>query len=74
MTRVPVDSSALRAIGYRAGTLEVQFTNGRVYRWRNVPRHKYRYLRTRAHLRCGMVLGIRPGWCAHGVCQLRAEA
>lgn len=34
---IPVNSSAIRAIGYDAGTLTVEFHTGRVYDHPNVP-------------------------------------
>lgn len=39
MVREPVRSSAIRSIGYDANkkTLEVEFANGRVYQYRDVP-------------------------------------
>lgn len=37
MRRVPVESSVLASVGYRAGTLEVEFVGGAVYRYLEVP-------------------------------------
>jgi hypothetical protein len=37
MERVPVVSSALRSVGYRDGTLEIEFVSGNVYRYFDVP-------------------------------------
>jgi len=39
MERIPVSSSNLAAIGYDpdTGSLEVEFTNGSVYEYKNVP-------------------------------------
>jgi hypothetical protein len=44
MKREPVRSSAIRAVGFdpRSRTLEVEFTNGRVYRYFDVPEFLYR--------------------------------
>jgi KTSC domain len=39
MERVPVDSEALRSVGYKDGTLEIEFTNGSVYQYFDVPEH-----------------------------------
>jgi hypothetical protein len=43
MRRRPVDSSALRSVGYDAGSriLEIEFSSGAVYRYRNVPPKVY---------------------------------
>lgn len=37
MTRIPVQSSNIRAIGYDTGTLEVEFKDGSVYQYADVP-------------------------------------
>ncbi|MBO0828401.1 MAG: KTSC domain-containing protein [Streptosporangiales bacterium] len=37
MRRVWVESSVLASVGYQAGTLEVEFVGGRVYRYLEVP-------------------------------------
>lgn len=44
MKREPVRSSAIRAVGFdsQCRTLEVEFTNGRVYRYFDVPEFLYR--------------------------------
>lgn len=44
--RQPVRSSAIRSIGYDTGssTLEVEFVNGRVYRYLGVPEFLFRGL------------------------------
>lgn len=46
MTLVPVDSSMLSAVGFDAsiGELEAVFTDGAVWRYRNVPERVYREL------------------------------
>ena len=36
-TLIPVDSSAIRAVGYDGSTLTVEFHNGRIYDHPNVP-------------------------------------
>ena len=36
-TLLPVDSSAIRAVGYDGSTLTVEFHNGRIYDHPNVP-------------------------------------
>lgn len=43
MRREPVDSDALRSIGYDIGRriLELEFTSGTVYRYFEVPEHLY---------------------------------
>jgi hypothetical protein len=44
MERVPVDSEALRSVGYKEGTLEIEFTSGDVYQYFDVPRHTHEAL------------------------------
>lgn len=46
MKRIPVDSSSVASISYdqRAATLEVEFRNGGVYRYFEVPEGVYREL------------------------------
>ena len=46
MVHVPVDSSSVASIGYDAETfvLEIQFHNGHVYRYFNVPEAAHRLL------------------------------
>jgi hypothetical protein len=44
MRRLPLESRALRSAGYEAGTLEVEFTSGSVYRYRGVPERVWREL------------------------------
>jgi len=43
MRRVPVSSSAIKAIGYdpRPKVLEVMFSSGRIYRYFHVPPERY---------------------------------
>lgn len=38
MNRTPVSSSLLRGMGHEDGVLEVEFANGKVYRFADVPR------------------------------------
>lgn len=47
MLREVVDSSSLRSVGYDAktSTLEVEFHNGSVYRYRPVPKEMWQSLR-----------------------------
>ncbi len=42
--RTPVRSSALRSVGYEQRVLEVEFTNGAVYQYFDVPPEVYRGL------------------------------
>ena len=44
MTRTPVNSNHLRSVGHepRSGTLEVEFMNGDIYQYENVPMAAYR--------------------------------
>ena len=37
MNRTPVESSNIRAVGYEPRTLEVEFRNGSVYAYSDVP-------------------------------------
>jgi hypothetical protein len=46
MERVPVSSSALRSVAYDGGTLEVEFVNGTVYRYFDVPDRVHALLMT----------------------------
>ena len=48
MHRSLVDSSCLRSVGYDADeeSLELEFTSGAIYRYRNVPPHIYHELMT----------------------------
>lgn len=41
MERKRVSSSNIRSIGYQNITLEVEFNNGRVYQYYNVPENLY---------------------------------
>ena len=46
MDRVPVESSSVASVGYDAATfeLEIEFRNGRTYRYQQVPVAAYRLL------------------------------
>jgi len=46
MERTPVTSSSIAAVGYDSATfeLEVEFRNGRIYRYQQVPIAAYRLL------------------------------
>jgi hypothetical protein len=46
MERTPVDSRAIRSVGYdaQAQELELEFRGGRVYRYRGVPRDVHQFL------------------------------
>jgi KTSC domain len=39
--RLEVTSRAIRSVGYHAGTLELEFVDGDVYRYFLVPRHVF---------------------------------
>ena len=41
MKREAVISRAIRSVGYHAGTLEIEFVDGDVYRYFLVPRHVF---------------------------------
>jgi KTSC domain-containing protein len=48
--RVALTSTAIRAVGYRDGALDVEFTSGAVYRYFGVPRRLYdELLRAESH-------------------------
>ncbi len=46
MQRTPVDSQAIRSVGYDANVLEleIEFRGGRVYRYRGVPSDVHQFL------------------------------
>lgn len=44
MERKLVGSSNIRAIGWENGTLEVEFSNGKVYSYPDVPEDEYKAL------------------------------
>ena len=41
LTMIPVDSSAIRSVGYDGGTLTVEFHSGRIYDHPSVPHSVY---------------------------------
>jgi hypothetical protein len=45
LRRMRVESSVLASIGFEAGTLEVEFVSGAVYRYMDVPAAEYAALR-----------------------------
>ena len=45
MQRVRVESSVFASVGFEAGTLEVEFVSGAVYRYLDVPAARYAELR-----------------------------
>lgn len=66
MERSRVDSSSIASVGYDAGTftLEVEFHNGRVYRYSHVPAAAYRLLMQASSLGSFMNKFIRPRFTA----------
>ena len=62
MRRIPVDSSALRSVGYDAASrvLELEFSSGDVYRYRNVPPNVYSELMAAESHGTYFALHIRP--------------
>jgi hypothetical protein len=44
MQREPVSSSAIQSVGYRDGTLEIEFVSGNVYQYFDVPKRVYEEL------------------------------
>jgi hypothetical protein len=53
MERMPVDSEALRSVGYEGGTLEIEFSSGSVYQYFDVQRPNPRSLPMRARDQAG---------------------
>jgi hypothetical protein len=49
MIRKFVTSTDIRNIGYQNGTLEIEFINGGIYTYPNVPREHYAYMISHAH-------------------------
>ena len=41
LQRVAVESSTIKSVGYRYRTMEVEFSDGRIYRYRKVARSIY---------------------------------
>ena len=41
MKRIPIKSSHLKAVGYKSEIMEVEFLNGGVYEYSEVPQEKY---------------------------------
>jgi len=41
MKRIPVTSSNLKAVGYEYGIMEIEFLNGSVYEYSEVPQEKF---------------------------------
>jgi len=60
--REPVDSSSLTSLGYDAGRrmLEVEFRNGGVYRYLDVPEDEFRALKSAESLGRHLNLEIKP--------------
>ena len=58
MERMPVQSSNLSSIGYDSGseTLEIEFLNGSIYEYRNVPQVIYDALMKARHESCGYTI------------------
>lgn len=49
MNRIPVASSNIYSVGYENGNLEIQFLNGWIYLYPNVPRKHFDYMISHAH-------------------------
>ncbi len=49
MLRVPVVSTNIRSIGYSNGTLEIEFRNGGIYTYPNVPKEHFDYMICNPH-------------------------
>lgn len=62
MERIPVSSSNVQAIGYDEGmqTLEVEFNNGAVYQYFNVPKDEYEGLMNASSKGSYMHSNIKP--------------
>ena len=49
MLRYPVSSTDIRSIGYENNVLEIEFLSGGIYRYPNVPKHHFDYMRNNPH-------------------------
>lgn len=49
MNRVNVQSTDIRSVGYENGVLEIEFLNGGVYQYPNVPREAFLYMINNPH-------------------------
>jgi hypothetical protein len=70
MERIAVDSSSVRAVGYDPATfeLEVEFHNGRRYRYQQVPIAAYRLLLQAPSIGEFINQQIKPRFEAKAVC------
>jgi hypothetical protein len=67
MRRIAVDSSSIASIGYDAGTrtLELEYRNGKVYRYFEVPAGTYRELLAASSIGAFVNTRIKPSFeCA----------
>jgi hypothetical protein len=64
MRRTPVDSSSVASIGYDAATmtLELEYRNGNVYRYFEVPAGTYRALLTASSIGAFVNTRIKPSF------------
>lgn len=64
MERQPVESSNLKSVGYDEGSqvLEIEFRNGRVYRYTGVPRSVYQDLMRAPSLGRYFIANIRDDY------------
>ena len=76
MQRKPVSSSSVRAVGYDEGThvLEIEFHNGRAYRYRHVPAAVHRLLLLAPSIGQFVNQQIRPRFDAERLDEAEAEA
>ncbi len=69
MKRLPVDSSALRSVGYdtKSRTLEIEFINGSVYDYYSVPPETYQELCEADSMGTFVNLYIKPHFECHEI-------
>lgn len=69
MRRLPVDSSALRSVGYdtKARILEIEFINGSVYDYYDVPPETYQELCEADSMGAFVNFHIKPRFECHEV-------
>jgi hypothetical protein len=68
MNRKPVTSSNIRSIGFEAGAMEIEFTNGRVYRYTG-PRVQEHYDGLMAAESVGKYFGANVRSCKETKCE-----
>jgi hypothetical protein len=59
LERKPVRSSNVRAVGYDSGTLEVEFSDGSVYRYQDVPEKVHKGLMRASSIGSYLAMNIK---------------